>query len=83
MINKDDPKWQELTQDILSGMAEWRQHHPKSTFSEIERRSFFPLDEELALLPGSLTSYVHESLDRMGAWMPFKFIAEHLEDLIE
>jgi hypothetical protein len=45
-------------------------------------RSFFPLDEELALLPGSLTPYVHESLVRMGTWMPFKFAAELLEDLI-
>jgi len=44
-------------------------------------RSFFPLDEELELLPGSLTPYLHESLVRLGAWMPFKFAAALLEDL--
>ena len=31
---------------------------------------FFPLDEELALLPGSLTPHAHESLVRLGAWIP-------------
>jgi len=45
-------------------------------------RSFFPLDEELALMPGGLTPYVHESLVRLGAWMPFKFTAELLRDLL-
>ena len=35
-------------------------------------RDFFPLDEELALLPGSLTPHSHESLVRLGAWMPFE-----------
>jgi hypothetical protein len=33
-------------------------------------------------LPGSLTPYVHESLVRVGAWMPFKFAAELLADLL-
>lgn len=45
-------------------------------------RSFFPLDEELALLPGSLTPFVHESLVRLGAWIPFRFSAELIEDLL-
>lgn len=31
---------------------------------------FFPLDEELALLPGSLTPHAHECLVRLGAWIP-------------
>ena len=31
---------------------------------------FFPLDEELALLPGSLTPHLQECLVRLGAWMP-------------
>ena len=31
---------------------------------------FFPLDEQLALLPGSLTPHVHECLVRLGVWIP-------------
>lgn len=32
---------------------------------------FFPLDEELQLLPGSLSPWINECLVRLGAWMPF------------
>ena len=31
----------------------------------------FPLDEELELLPGSLTPGLEEVLVRLGSWMPF------------
>src|SRR5437899_893714 len=34
-------------------------------------RGFFPLDEELGLLPGSLTPCLHEHLVRLGSWMEF------------
>jgi len=34
-------------------------------------RAFSPLDEELALLPGSLTPSLQESVVRLGTWMPF------------
>jgi hypothetical protein len=34
-------------------------------------RAFFPLDAELALLPGTLTPNLQEDLVRLGAWMPF------------
>src|SRR5438445_53301 len=34
-------------------------------------RGFFPLDEELGLLPGSLTPRLHEHLVRLGSWMEF------------
>ena len=33
--------------------------------------SFSPLDEELELLPGSLTPWLEEMLVRLGSWMPF------------
>ncbi len=39
---------------------------------------FFPLDEELQLLPGSLSPWLHECLVRLGAWMPFEKAAEML-----
>lgn len=36
------------------------------------RRGFFPLDEELQLVPGQLTPSVHEQLVHLGTWMPFE-----------
>jgi hypothetical protein len=39
---------------------------------------FFPLDEELALLPGSLTPHLQECLVRLGTWMPFGAAGELL-----
>jgi len=41
-------------------------------------RAFSPLDEELALLPGSLTPSLQESLVRLGTWMPFERAASEL-----
>lgn len=45
-------------------------------------RGFFPLDEALGLVPGSLTPHGHESLVRLSSWMPFEKAAELLEDLL-
>lgn len=36
----------------------------------------FPLDEELALLPGALTPSLHEGVVRLGSWLPFARAAE-------
>lgn len=33
---------------------------------------FFPLDEELGLVPGVLTPRLHERLVRLGTWLPFR-----------
>jgi hypothetical protein len=41
---------------------------------------FSPLDEELELLPGSLTPNLVEGLARLGAWMPFEPAAKLLGD---
>jgi hypothetical protein len=43
-------------------------------------RGFSPLDEELELLPGSLTPTLVEGLTRLGAWMPFEQAAKLLGD---
>lgn len=32
----NEPLWHQLTQDVLSGMREWRAHHPKATLREME-----------------------------------------------
>ena len=45
-------------------------------------RGFFPLDEELELLPGMLTPHGHECLVRLSSWMPFAKAAEMLEDFM-
>jgi hypothetical protein len=41
---------------------------------------FFPLDDELQLLPGGLTPRLQEQLTRLGAWMPFGKAAGMFED---
>ena len=45
---------------------------------------FFPLDEELELLPGSLTPHAHECLVRLGTWIPsFKQASQELADTLK
>jgi hypothetical protein len=41
-------------------------------------RVFFPLDEELALLPGGLTPTLHETVVRLGTRMPFESVVQEL-----
>jgi hypothetical protein len=45
-------------------------------------KGFFPLDEALELMPGSLTPHGHECLVRLSAWMPFEKAAEILEVML-
>lgn len=44
-------------------------------------RVFFPLDEELALLPGTLTPALQETLVRLGTRLPFDSVVQELADL--
>jgi len=44
-------------------------------------RGFFPLDEELALLPGALTPTLHEDLVRLSTRLPFQQVVEELARL--
>jgi hypothetical protein len=37
----------------------------------VARKAFFPLDEQLALLPGHLTPLLQDQLAHLGVWMPF------------
>ncbi len=39
-----DAQWNELAEEVTSGMKEWRLQHPRATFREIEQA----LDERLA-----------------------------------
>lgn len=45
--------------------------------------AFFPLDEELGLLPGCLTPHAHECLVRLGSWIPFGKSAQMLEQILQ
>jgi hypothetical protein len=46
-------------------------------------RGFFPLDEELELLPGKLTPHGHECLVRLAGWLPsFEKATELLGDFL-
>lgn len=36
MAEETDPRWRKLNEEVLSGMKEWRQAHPKATLREIE-----------------------------------------------
>src|ERR687885_809699 len=42
------------------------------------RPGFFPLDDELALLPGRVTPRLDEELVHLATWMPFAQAAKHL-----
>jgi hypothetical protein len=45
-------------------------------------RPFFPLDEQLALLPGGLMPFMHECLVRLAAWMPFEKAAQFMSEML-
>jgi len=47
-MNGEDMRnnWKGLSEEILSGMAEWREQHPKATFREIEAE----VDQRLGVL---------------------------------
>lgn len=62
-------RWQELSSEIITGMAEWRQQHPKATLREIEAA----LDERLEQLrakmleEAALLSQVRDWEEKEGA----------------
>ena len=31
-----NPKWERLAEEVMHGMHEWREQHPKATYAEIE-----------------------------------------------
>lgn len=45
-------------------------------------QAFFPLDEQLALLPGQLTPFVEECLVRLGSWMPYEKAKQFLNEML-
>ena len=67
-----DARWDELAEEVLSGMKEWRLQHPKATLCEIEAA----LDERLGkmrarMLPdAALASAAADSQAAQGAEQP-------------
>jgi hypothetical protein len=45
-------------------------------------RAFFPLDEQLELLPGQMTPFLHECLVRLGSWMPFEQAVRFMNEML-
>lgn len=45
-------------------------------------RVFFPLDDELGLLPGNLAPRQHEHVVHLASWMPFAWAARMLDHLL-
>lgn len=65
MIDRNDPRWQKLTEQILSGMAEWRARNPKATLREIE--------QEVMRRTGELQAKLMEEIAQASAaadWEP-------------
>ena len=46
-------------------------------------QAFFPLDEQLELLPGQMTPFLQECLVRLGSWMPFEQAARFLNEMLK
>jgi YgiT-type zinc finger domain-containing protein len=47
-----EKRWNGMSAEIISGMAEWRQRHPKATFREIEEE----VDKRLGVLRARMLS---------------------------
>jgi len=45
-LKEKEEEWRTLSEDVITGMQEWREQHPQATLREIER----VLDEQLARL---------------------------------
>ena len=45
-----EPSWAELSEEVMSGMADWQAAHPQATFAEIEAA----VEERLSGLRGRL-----------------------------
>ena len=45
-IKQAEERWREISEEVITGMREWREQHPQATMKEIESA----LDERLARL---------------------------------
>ena len=57
LLDEKRAQWQELAEEVMSGMQEWRAQHPKATFQEIEEA----LDERLAKMRARLLQDVAQA----------------------
>lgn len=57
--------WSGMSEEIISGMAEWRQQHPKATFREIESE----VDQRLSVLRAKMLTDA-ALLSATTEWVP-------------
>lgn len=62
-LNEKKSEWQEVSEDILSGMIEWRLQHPKATLREIEAAA----DERLGRLRKRMVEDTAQA-SRVATW---------------
>jgi len=64
-LKKAEARWREMSEEVITGMREWREQHPKATLLEIEST----LDERLARLRARMlqdTALVSKARDWRG-----------------
>jgi YgiT-type zinc finger domain-containing protein len=71
-------RWNGLSAEILSGVAEWRQQHPKATFREIEEE----VDKRLAVLRVRMLSDVAIS-SAQADWDEERVVCPHCGTKLE
>jgi hypothetical protein len=58
-----------------------RSRGPTGRVPRVEK-AFFPLDEELGLLPGNLAPRQQEHLVHLACFMPFDKVAQMMEEIV-
>src|SRR5690348_12908216 len=78
------PSWDEESTSGISRDQTGKRSRSREATERARRveSGFSPLDEELALMPGSLTPTHHEHLVHLASWMPFARAAALLERLL-
>jgi hypothetical protein len=65
-IKQAEQRWREISEEVITGMREWREQHPQATMKEIEST----LDEKLARLRARMlqdTALASRARDWRGA----------------
>lgn len=63
MKTGQDKAWEQLAQDVMSGMREWANQYPQATFAEIERETM----KRMAELQARLMQDVAQAMEKEQA----------------
>lgn len=61
MKKEKDGEWEKLAAEVMSGMREWTNQHPKATFAEIERETMRRMAELQARLMRDVAQGMEEA----------------------